>query len=167
MLFPRRTMLPHTARYPRAAPLRKDKKQMRDYANRERLLSFIAKRKPIRTPDNLRRSRIGYRKSAQPCGIELPAGWPAYGAAARALRAVVATAMQPKQARGPQPQGYRASGFRIRLCSRQRPAPQGVREGAVVAKTPPNSGKRTIIGGRKAQIGPFSGMRGATRKTLR
>lgn len=44
--------------------------------------------------------------------------------------------------------------------------PPGIR-GAVVAKTPPNSGKRTIIGGRKAQIGPFSGMRGATRKTLR
>ena len=43
----------------------------------------------------------------------------------------------------------------------------GFTEGAVVAKTPPNSGKRTIIGGRKAQIGPFSGMRDATRKTLR
>ena len=45
--------------------------------------------------------------------------------------------------------------------------PPGVRGGAVVAKTPPDSGKRTIIGGRKAQIGPFSGMRDAARKTLR
>ena len=49
----------------------------------------------------------------------------------------------------------------LRRCHR------GFTEGAVVAKTPPNSGKRTIIGGRKAQIGPFSGMRGAARKTLR
>ena len=49
----------------------------------------------------------------------------------------------------------------LRRCHR------GFAEGAVVAKTPPNSGKRTIIGGRKAQIGPFSGMRDAARKTLR
>ena len=49
----------------------------------------------------------------------------------------------------------------LRRCHR------GFTEGAVVAKTPPNSGKRTIIGGRKAQIGPFSGTRDAARKTLR
>ena len=44
---------------------------------------------------------------------------------------------------------------------------RGFTEEAVVAKTPPDSGKRTIIGGRKAQIGPFSGMRDVARKTLR
>ena len=49
----------------------------------------------------------------------------------------------------------------LRRCHR------GFTEGAVVAKTPPNSGKRTIIGGRKAQIEPFSGIRDAARKTLR
>ncbi len=131
-------------------------------------MSFIAKRKPIRPPDNLRRSRIGYRKSTRPCGIELPADWLAYGAAARALRAV-ACCGNASAGKDPRRRGFaRRRLLRAANRGRQRLAQQrGFTEEAVVAKTPPDSGKRTIIGGRKAQIGPFSGMRDAARKTLR
>ena len=143
---------------------------MRDYANRERLSSFIAKRKPIRPLPPGQPAPQPYWVSQERTAVRnRVASWLA--SLRRSCKGITRGCLlrQCFSRQRPTPPGVREEA--VVACSQPRQAKdrtaEGVHRGAVVAKTPPDSGKRTIIGGRKAQIGPFSGMRDATRKTLR